>query len=225
MITLLIDVVSNNSIIALISQKESEIIGKIKLNSDQMHSENIVPSLESLISTSGYSYPDIKNIICITGPGNYTNIRTGVAVAKCISVVNDIDAYGLTQHELIADTYHYPNDSNTLTVITHSINNEFYYQAFEKNAPIQEDPIILSSDEILSSVTLSGNSLVETGNEFRNYLIRNNVSIKNLISNYLVPDKMLSKICTTSTLRQVNLSAKYIKTPKLIKYKKRDIYE
>ena len=55
MITLLIDVVSNNSIIALISEEKPKTFEKINLDCNQLHSESIVPALELLISKSTFN--------------------------------------------------------------------------------------------------------------------------------------------------------------------------
>ena len=63
MITLLIDVVSNNSIIALISEEKPKTFEKINLDCNQLHSESIVPALELLISKSTFNYLDIKKYI------------------------------------------------------------------------------------------------------------------------------------------------------------------
>ena len=225
MITLLIDVVSNNSMIALISEEKPKTFEKINLDSNQLHSESIVPALELLISKSTFNYLDIKKVICVTGPGNYTNIRTGLAVAKSISLVNNIDTYGITQHELIAETYQYSPISNAFIVITHSTNNNFYYKEFNQNMPDQLDPILLHADEVLNKIDKIKSNIIETGNEFLNYLIKNNLSVKNLTSNYRIPDNNFGKICESKSIISNNIEAKYIKTPNFVKYKRRDIYE
>ena len=225
MITLLIDVVSNNSIIALISEQKPKTFEKINLDCNQLHSESIVPALELLISKSTFNYLDIKKVICVTGPGNYTNIRTGLAVAKSISLVNNIDTYGITQHELIAETYQHSSVSNAFIVITHSTNNNFYYKEFNQNMPDQLDPILLHADEVLNKIDKIKSNIIETGNEFLNYLIKNNLSVKNLTSNYKIPDNNLGKICESKLIISNNIEAKYIKTPNFVKYKRRDIYE
>ena len=225
MITLLIDVVSNNSIIALISEEKPKTFQKINLDCNQLHSESIVPALELLISKSTFNYLDIKKVICVTGPGNYTNIRTGLAVAKSISLVNNIDTYGITQHELIAETYQYSPISNAFIVITHSTNNNFYYKEFNQNRPDPLDPILLHADEVLKKIYKIKSNIIEPGNEFLNYLIKNNLSVKNLTSNYRIPDNNFGKICDSKSIISNNMEAKYIKNPNFVKYKKRDIYE
>ena len=225
MITLLIDVVSNNSIIALISEEKPKTIEKINLDCNQLHSESIVPALELLISKSTFNYLDIKKVICVTGPGNYTNIRTGLAVAKSISLVNNIDTYGITQHELIAETYQHSSVSNAFIVITHSTNNNFYYKEFNQNRPDPLDPILLHADEVLNKIYKIKSNIIEPGNEFLNYLIKNNLSVKNLTSNYRIPDNNFGKICDSKSIISNNMEAKYIKNPNFVKYKKRDIYE
>ena len=225
MTTLLIDVVSNNSIVALISEGKPKTLEKINLDCNQLHSESIVPALELLISKSTFNYLDIKKVVCVTGPGNYTNIRTGLAVAKSISLVNNIDTYGITQHELIGRTYQYSAISNSFIVITHSTNNNFYYKEFNQNMPDQLDPILLHADEVLNKIDEIKSDIIETGNEFLNYLIKNNLCVKNLTSNYRVPDNHLGKIFESKSIISDNIEAKYIKTPNFVKYKKRDIYE
>lgn len=225
MTTLLIDVVSNNSIVALISEGKPKTLEKIALDCNQLHSESIVPALELLISKSTFNYLDIKKVVCVTGPGNYTNIRTGLAVAKSISLVNNIDTYGITQHELIGQTYQYSAISNSFIVITHSTNNNFYYKEFNQNMPDQLDPILLHADEVLNKIDEIKSDIIETGNEFLNYLIKNNLSVKNLTSNYRIPDNNLGKIFESKSIIFDNIEAKYIKTPNFVKYKKRDIYE
>ena len=225
MTTLLIDVVSNNSIVALISEGKPKTLKKINLDCNQLHSESIVPALELLISKSTFNYLDIKKVVCVTGPGNYTNIRTGLAVAKSISLVNNIDTYGITQHELIGQTYQYSAISNSFIVITHSTNNNFYYKEFNQNMPDQLDPILLHADEVLNKIDEIKSDIIETGNEFLNYLIKNNLSVKNLTSNYRIPDNNLGKIFESKSIISDNIEAKYIKTPNFVKYKKRDIYE
>ncbi len=225
MTTLLIDVVSNNSMVALISEGKPKTLEKINLDCNQLHSESIVPALELLISKSTFNYLDIKKVVCVTGPGNYTNIRTGLAVAKSISLVNNIDTYGITQHELIGQTYQYSAISNSFIVITHSTNNNFYYKEFNQNMPDQLDPILLHADEVLNKIDEIKSDIIETGNEFLNYLIKNNLSVKNLTSNYRVPDNHLGKIFESKSIISDNIEAKYIKTPNFVKYIKRDIYE
>jgi tRNA threonylcarbamoyl adenosine modification protein YeaZ len=225
MITLLIDVVSNNSIIALISDENHKTIEKINFDHNQLHSETIVPALESLINESPFSYLDIKKVVCVIGPGNYTNIRTGLAVAKGISLVNNIDAHGITQHELIAQTYQYSAISGTIVVITHSTKNNYYYKEFNSILPNQDDPILLHADEVLNKIDKSKTNIIETGNEFLSYLIKNNLDIKNLTSNYIIPNSNLGKICELKSSITDNIKAKYIKVPNFVKYKKRDIYE
>ena len=226
MITLLIDVVSNNSILALFDQKKSQrAVEKIRLDHNEMRSENVIPTLESLLDNSTYCYSDIKKVICVTGPGNYTNIRTGIAVAKSISLVNDINAYGLTQHELIAQTSQYPSIQGDLVVIIHSSNDDFYYQEFESNIQKKQDPILLNADDIIDRIDPSKASLIETGNEFLNYLVKKSIDLSNLQSNYLIPDNSLSKICASTSDDFSKIDAKYIKTPNFVKYTKKDIYE
>ena len=67
MTTLLIDVVSNNSIVALISEGKPKTLEKIALDCNQLHSESIVPALELLISKSTFNYLDIVSIVAPIG--------------------------------------------------------------------------------------------------------------------------------------------------------------
>ncbi|HSL97057.1 MAG TPA: tRNA (adenosine(37)-N6)-threonylcarbamoyltransferase complex dimerization subunit type 1 TsaB [Candidatus Deferrimicrobiaceae bacterium] len=49
------------------------------------HSEHLLPALERLVERAGLSLPSLASIIVGTGPGAFTGLRVGLAVAKTLA--------------------------------------------------------------------------------------------------------------------------------------------
>lgn len=62
-------------------------------------SDILVKELDNLIKSNGISISDINLIGCVVGPGNFTGLRSGIAVAKAISFSLSIPIVGLKYFE------------------------------------------------------------------------------------------------------------------------------
>ena len=56
----------------------------------QNHGRELVPSIGRLISTAGFRMADISGIAVGVGPGSYTGLRVGIAVAKTLAEVRGV---------------------------------------------------------------------------------------------------------------------------------------
>ena len=91
MYSLLIDVVSNNSMILVWSQKNNKLVGKSIFSTEKNSSEVIISKIEALLNKYYIDYNQIEKIVAVIGPGNYTNIRVGISAAKGIGIALDIN--------------------------------------------------------------------------------------------------------------------------------------
>ena len=57
-------------------------------------SQTILPALEKVLADTNATIDDITGIRVHTGPGSFTGVRVGVAVAKIISLLLGIDVNG-----------------------------------------------------------------------------------------------------------------------------------
>ena len=68
--------------------------GKIKASGtyylDKSHSTVLIPTIDTLISRSGYGKTDLSAVALSKGPGSYTGLRIGTSTAKGLCVALDI---------------------------------------------------------------------------------------------------------------------------------------
>lgn len=61
----------------------------------------LVMEIDDLINSTGNSISDINLIGCVIGPGNFTGLRSGIAVAKALSFSLSIPIIGLKYFECL----------------------------------------------------------------------------------------------------------------------------
>jgi len=69
---------------------------------ERSHGQVIIRKIDNLISSAGLKQSDIDGIIVSTGPGSFTGLRIGLAVAKGIAVALRIPVIGIALFELAA---------------------------------------------------------------------------------------------------------------------------
>jgi tRNA threonylcarbamoyladenosine biosynthesis protein TsaB len=67
--------------------------------------QNVLPSIQQLLEENTLSLNSIDNLTVSIGPGSYTGLRVGVAVAKCIGLLYCIPINGKSAIEDINPLY------------------------------------------------------------------------------------------------------------------------
>jgi len=68
---------------------KSEIIGR-------GHAERLLPLIEERLLATGFVYADLTRIAVTTGPGTFTGLRIGLAVARGLALQGNLPCIGLT---------------------------------------------------------------------------------------------------------------------------------
>ncbi|HHE72291.1 MAG TPA: tRNA (adenosine(37)-N6)-threonylcarbamoyltransferase complex dimerization subunit type 1 TsaB [Chloroflexi bacterium] len=76
------------------------------------HTVTLVPKIVSLLAASGMTPQDVRAIAVCNGPGSYTGVRIGVAVAKGMAVARKVPLVGITTLDILAAAQ--PKDSRPL---------------------------------------------------------------------------------------------------------------
>jgi len=69
---------------------------------DRAHGQMIMRKLSNLLSSGGMDSKDLGGIIVCTGPGSFTGLRVGIAVAKGMAVALDIPMVGVSLFDIVA---------------------------------------------------------------------------------------------------------------------------
>lgn len=62
------------------------LAGSLRPDDDRKNSALLIPRLESLFETSGYTLGDLSAVVCGVGPGTFTGTRVAVATAKGLAL-------------------------------------------------------------------------------------------------------------------------------------------
>ncbi len=104
----------------------SEIIGR-------GHAERLLPLIEETLASVGLSYSDLSRIVVTTGPGTFTGLRIGLAVARGLALQGDLPCIGLTGLQVLAAQAQ--KQAETPGVAIHTVitgrGGQAFYQCFD----------------------------------------------------------------------------------------------
>jgi tRNA threonylcarbamoyladenosine biosynthesis protein TsaB len=215
MLTLSIDVMTKESCVALWKsdksiQKPQKFIKKI---SDNGNSEIIFEIIEELFSKSIYKINEIDRVITINGPGNYSNIRIGLAVTKGFSIALDIPYFAISSHELIANLAIKKDMQDELLVLIDAKNDSFYTQYFNINQNSKTEITLESFESIKKKIKKKKINIIERDIAFLTLCIKNNYSPTLLESNVEIPEFLLAEIGSKLEINNINVEPLYIRQP------------
>jgi tRNA threonylcarbamoyladenosine biosynthesis protein TsaB len=99
---LAIDTATNYIYLCLIiDDKEIETVYEEGINN---HSVTIMPKLDQLLRRHGCQLRELDEVIVGIGPGSYTGVRIGVAIAKMIGYLNQIKVQSVSSLALLASS-------------------------------------------------------------------------------------------------------------------------
>ena len=151
-----------NNINIILRIGSSNIISKFIESNKQ--SENLVKSINELLKENNLKYEDIDIFSSITGPGNFTSIKTALAVLKAIQISTnkkivtnnmfELISFNQTEHDVVIldlnnIKYYIQNKDNYYVIYKKDIND-----FLEKNKNLKiltNDKNILNSNMIFSN--------------------------------------------------------------------------
>lgn len=114
--------------------KDNQVILK-EIDAKSKHSENVVKTIDEMCQEAKIDILDVDTIAVVTGPGSFTGLRIGTAIAKALGCVNknlkfislsslQLMAYTLTRHRNIEDNF---------VCAINALSNLFFVCEFDKN--------------------------------------------------------------------------------------------
>ena len=119
---------SNSCSVALL--EDTNLIKELNIINEKTHSEKLMPLIQELFETTGFSLSDIGLIACDIGPGSFTGIRIGVSTVKALAVVNNLPVVGVSSLEGLAYNV---TGFDYICSILDARNNQVYLAIFDKN--------------------------------------------------------------------------------------------
>ena len=173
MLILGIDTSTNIGTVAIYSDVKGTL-GEISVNINKTHSENIMVMIDELFKLTNTTINDIDKIAVSIGPGSFTGIRIGVAVAKGLASATNCKIVGVNELDIIAGN----STSNECEIcsIIDARKERGYYCTFKYENGILKQLEDYKVGEL--------REFLETRKEIRTvYLGDGAINYKNLISN------------------------------------------
>jgi tRNA threonylcarbamoyladenosine biosynthesis protein TsaB len=104
MLLLAIDTAGPNCAAALARADvgESVILSHREERIGRGHAERLMPLIDAVLQEARASYADLERIAVTTGPGSFTGVRVGVAVARGLALALGIPAVGIGSLDALA---------------------------------------------------------------------------------------------------------------------------
>ncbi len=71
-------------------------------NTGLTHSQTVMPMVETVLKSCGFTPKDVQAVAVAAGPGSFTGVRIGVAVAKGFAWGGELPCYGVSTLEAMA---------------------------------------------------------------------------------------------------------------------------
>lgn len=81
-----------------------KIAGHVSETVDGGHGERLLPLVAATLEASGLAFADLDRIAVTLGPGGFTGLRVGVAVARALALSTGKPLVGMSSLELLART-------------------------------------------------------------------------------------------------------------------------
>ncbi|MBQ6021259.1 MAG: tRNA (adenosine(37)-N6)-threonylcarbamoyltransferase complex dimerization subunit type 1 TsaB [Clostridia bacterium] len=82
--------------------RDGVIVGEKFINNGLTHSETLAPLAAQSLEAAGMVLFDMDAVAVTTGPGSFTGVRIGVALAKGLAMPNEIPCFGVSSIEAAA---------------------------------------------------------------------------------------------------------------------------
>jgi len=79
-----------------------QVLSEMTWVSDQYHTVELAPTVESLMDRAGTSLSEIQVVTVALGPGSFTGLRIGLAFAKGMALAKHLDIIGVPTLDILA---------------------------------------------------------------------------------------------------------------------------
>ncbi len=97
-------------------------------------SERVIGLIEALLEEAGLDYQSLKRIICTLGPGSFTGVRVGLALAKGLALAAQVPLFGVSRTLVLGHKFFFERqegqECGVFACLLAAGRDEFYGQVF-----------------------------------------------------------------------------------------------
>lgn len=85
--------------------RDGQVLAEMRLDMGRTHSTQLMPVIEAVLSLSDTSLSDLNYLAVTVGPGSFTGIRIGIAMAQGLAVASGLKILPLSALAVMAESY------------------------------------------------------------------------------------------------------------------------
>ncbi len=126
------------------------------------HAEALLPIILEVMRSAGIGFSDLDAVAVTVGPGAFTGLRVGLAVARGIGLASGLPCFGVSTLEAIAGSVDWKMaDGRRLLVALDTKRGDFYTQLFLESRAVTPPAIL--SDTACLNLAVAGHGLMLAG--------------------------------------------------------------
>lgn len=113
------------------------------------HADDVLPMIDSLLSTHNLELPSLDFLAMVSGPGSFTGLRIGTAVVQGLAFGADLPVVCVSSLAMMARSARLQTRTDTVILsCLHAREEEFYFAAYRDD--LDHSPVPLIADTIFS---------------------------------------------------------------------------
>lgn len=124
-----------------------------EIDAKSKHSENVLKAIDELCQEANLDISDIGILSVVLGPGSFTGLRIGTAIAQALGSVNkSLKFVGVSSLELMAYIIakNKLNKNKNFSCVINALSDLFFVANFDRNGIIIGEQRIIDKSEFLS---------------------------------------------------------------------------
>jgi tRNA threonylcarbamoyladenosine biosynthesis protein TsaB len=117
------------------------------------HTVELAPAIDRVFSQTGISPQDLTGIVVAIGPGSFTSLRIGLALAKGMSLALNIPIAGVPSLDVIAASQ--PLDDRPLIAVLHAGRRRLAYATYRVQGSVwvaQDGPLVMETTDLVKTI-------------------------------------------------------------------------
>lgn len=122
-----------------------------ELDAHSKHSENVLKTIDEMCQEGGVDVLDMETVAVVVGPGSFTGLRIGTAIAKALGCVNKkLKFIGLSSLELMANIVSENKlCSENFVCVLNALSDLYFVAYFDKTGIILQEERMIDKQEYL----------------------------------------------------------------------------
>ncbi len=122
-----------------------------ELDAHSKHSENVLKTIDEMCQEGGIDVLNVETVAVVVGPGSFTGLRIGTAIAKALGCVNKkLKFIGLSSLELMANIVSENKlCSENFVCVLNALSDLYFVAYFDKTGIILQEERMIDKQEYL----------------------------------------------------------------------------